>query len=428
MSRHGSGRLVLENARLIDGRGDHGIGAVTVEGDRLVSRGAASDADERIDLGGRVLCPAFIDLHAHLRDPGHEVKEDLASGLSAAAAGGYGTVVSMANTDPAVDEPGIVADLVRRAERLRGTRLRPAAALSHGLSGGRITDFAALQDAGAVMITDDGLPVTDAHLMRRACEYAAELGLVIQTHSEDPSLRRDGVMNEGAVSHRLGLPGNPIAAEAAMIYRDCEIAALTGARVHIAHVSSARGLRVVRWFKEQGAPITCEVTPHHLTLTDAALESFDPIYKVAPPLRTGVDACALREALDTGAVDCIGTDHAPHTRAEKERDLLEAPFGIANIEVAFPLLYTRLVAEGDLGLPQLIGLFTTGPARVMDWRVPLLESGADADLVVLDLHSARVVRGTDFQSKAKFGPWEGESLRGWPVATFVRGTLVFGAL
>ena len=421
-------RLVLENARLVDARGDHGSGAVTIDGDRLVARSASPDADERIDLGGRVLCPAFIDLHAHLREPGQEVKEDLASGLAAAATGGYGTVVSMANTEPVVDEPAIVADLVRRAERLGGTRLRPAAALSHGLSGGRLTDFAALQEAGAVMITDDGLPVTDAHLMRRACEYAAELGLVIQTHSEDPSLRRDGVMNEGMVSHRLGLPGNPVAAEAAMIYRDCEIAALTGARVHIAHVSSARGMRVVRWFKEEGVPVTCEVTPHHLTLTDAALESFDPIYKVAPPLRTAADAAALREAVAAGAVDCIGTDHAPHTRAEKERDLLEAPFGIANIEVAFPLLFTKLTAEGTMSLPELIALFTTGPARVMGWREPLLEAGADADLVVLDLHSTREVHGAGFRSKAKFGPWEGEPLRGWPVATFVRGVRVSGAL
>jgi dihydroorotase len=211
-----------------------------------------------------------------------------------------------------------------------------------------------------------------------------------------------------------------------MIYRDCEIAVLTGARVHIAHVSSARGMRVVEWFKQQGAPVTCEVTPHHLHLTDAALEGFDPVFKVAPPLRTDADVEYLREAVARGVVDCIGTDHAPHTRAEKELDLLEAPFGIGNIEVAFPLLYSELVAGGSLSLPTLIALFTTGPAAVMGWRAPLLEPGAEADLVVLDLDDERVVRPARFRSKAKHSPWEGRSLRGWPVATYVGGERVFG--
>lgn len=419
-------RIVLENARRIDAERDHGVGALTIEDGAIVALEDTPGSAERIDLGGRTVAPAFIDLHAHLREPGHEVKEDLASGLAAAAAGGYGTVVSMANTDPVVDEPGLVASLVEKAERVGAARLRPAAAITHGLGGTRLTDFAALQAAGAVMVTDDGLPLADAHLMRRACEYAAELGLVVQTHSEDPSLRQDGVMNEGAVSHRLGLPGNPVAAEAAMIYRDCEIGALTGARVHIAHVSSMRGLKVVEWFREQGAPVTCEVTPHHLTLDEHALAGFDPIYKVAPPLRTRTDVAYLREALRRDAIDCIATDHAPHTRAEKERDMLEAPFGIANLEVTFPLLYTELVAPGALDLRGLVALLTVGPAAVMGWPAPLLAPGGVADLVVLDLDEAREVRGERFTSKAKFGPWEGRKLAGWPAMTFIRGRRVFG--
>ena len=241
------------------------------------------------------------------------------------------------------------------------------------------------------MVTDDGIPVVDGHLMRRACEYAAELELVVQTHSEDPSLRQDGVMNEGVVSQRLGLPGNPSAAEAAMIYRDCEIAALTDSRVHIAHVSSKRGMQVVEWFKERGAPVTCEVTPHHLTLTDESLGAFDPVYKVAPPLRTQEDVDYLRDAVKRGVVDCVGTDHAPHTKAEKERDMLSAPFGVANIEVAFPLLYTRLVASGTLTLEALLSLLQRGPARVMGWPVPTLDVGQPADVVVLDLETAHVL-------------------------------------
>ncbi|MDZ7703442.1 MAG: dihydroorotase [Trueperaceae bacterium] len=383
------------------------------------------DVDESFDAGGNLVTPAFVDLHAHLREPGQEVKENLASGLAAAAAGGYGTVVSMANTTPVITEPEQIAELIAKAERLGQARLRPAAALSHGLKGERLTDFAALQDAGAVMITDDGIPVRDAHLMRRACEYAAELGLVIQTHSEEPSLRQDGVMNEGTVSQRIGLPGNPVAAEAVMIYRDCEIAHLTGARVHIAHVSSARGWAVVERFKEQGAPVSGEVTPHHLTLTDEAMAAFDPVYKVAPPLRSAADVAFLRDALARGVVDSIGTDHAPHTRAEKDRDMLDAPFGIGNIEVAFPLLYSELVTTDVVTLAELLRRLQRGPTDVMDWSRPNLDPGSPADVVVLDLGTSRPVRPETFKSKATFSPWAQQTLRGWPVATFVRGRKVY---
>jgi dihydroorotase len=331
----------------------------------------------------------------------------------------------MANTDPVVDEPGLVTDLLRRAGQLGQARLRPAAALSRGLAGDRLTDFAALKAAGAVMITDDGIPVADAHLMRRACEYAAELGLVIQTHSEEPSLRAGGVMNEGAVSRRLGLPGNPDTAESLMIFRDGELARLTGARVHIAHVSSKRGMQVAEWLKAGGAPITIEVTPQHLTLTDEALTSFDPLFKVAPPLRTAEDVAYLRDALRRGVVDNVGTDHAPHTRAETERDMLSAPFGIANLEVTFPLLYTELVLTGELELPALLHLLQDGPARVMGWDAPRLAAGAPADLTLLDLEPERPVEGRSFRSKAKWTPWEGERLRGWPRITMVGGVVAF---
>jgi dihydroorotase len=277
------------------------------------------------------------------------------------------------------------------------------------------------------MITDDGIPVTDSHLMRRACEYARELGLVVQTHSEDPSLRQGGVMHEGSVSQRLGLPGNPAEAEAIMIFRDCEIARMTGARVHIAHVSSERGMRVIEWFKEAAAPITCEVTPHHLTLDHRVWERFDPVFKVAPPLRAPSDVAYLRAALARGAVDAIGTDHAPHTRAEKDRDALEAPFGLPNIEVAFPLLYTELVATGTLPLARLLDLFQGGPARVMGWPEPTLAPGSPADVTVLDLERERAVDAQRFQSKAKFSPWDAQVLAGWPRLTIVAGHLAWRA-
>jgi dihydroorotase len=418
-------RTVIRNARLADGRGEQGSGDLYLADDRIEGVDLGGRVDRELDAAGALVTPAFIDLHAHLREPGQEVKEDLATGLAAAAAGGFGTVVSMANTRPTVDEPGLVAELVAKAERLGGTRLRPAAALSHGLAGEKLTDFAALQAAGAVMITDDGIPVADGHLMRRACEYAAELGLVIQTHSEDPGLRGDGVMNEGPVSQRLGLPGNPAAAEAVMVYRDCEIALLTGCRVHIAHVSSRRALSVIDFFKAQGAPVTAEVTPHHLTLTDEALECFDPVFKVAPPLRTSDDVEALREGLASGLIDSIGTDHAPHTRAEKERDMLEAPFGIANLEVSFALLYTELVATGALELTTLLERLQAGPARVMGWEKPTLEPGRPADLTVIDLEREAPVAPGTFRSKARFTPWDDRILRGWPQLTLRAGRLSF---
>jgi dihydroorotase len=421
-------RTVIKNGHLIDASKDYGIADLYLKDGRIEGVNLEGQTDQTFDANGYLVTPAFIDLHAHLREPGQEVKEDLQSGLSAAAGGGYGTVISMANTSPTVDEAGIVADLVAKAERIGQARLRPAAALSHGLKGETLTDFAALKEAGAVMITDDGIPVKDSHLMRRAGEYAAELGLVIQTHSEDPSLRQNGVMNEGVVSQRLGLPGNPISAEAIMIYRDCEIAWLTGARVHIAHISSKRGMQIVEWFKSQGANVTAEVSPHHLTLTDEAMELFDPMYKVAPPLRTGEDVEYLRDAIKRGIVDNIGTDHAPHTKAEKERDMVEAPFGIGNIEVTFPLLYTELVNKKVIELQTLLTLLQTGPATVMKWEVPSLQVGKAADITVLDLQSPKEVTPATFKSKAKFSPWAGQSLQGWPVATFVRGKQVFGKI
>lgn len=416
-------RTVIRNARLIE------QGTLTDPRDIYVRAGVVEGydlgggADHEYDASGNLATAAFIDLHAHLRDPGQEVKEDLRSGLSAAAAGGFGTVVSMANTSPVVDDPALVADLIERAEAVGQARLRPAATLSVGMAGERLTDFAALKRAGAVMITDDGLPVVDSHLMRRACEYAAELGLVIQTHSEEPSSRAGGVMNEGRVSQALGLPGNPVSAEAIMVFRDAEIARQTGARVHIAHVSSRHALEVAAWLRVKGAPITVEVTPHHLTLTDEALRGFDPLFKVAPPLRTEADVEFLRRAARDGMVDCIGTDHAPHTRAEKERDMLCAPFGIANLEVSFALLYTELVATGEWPLARLLHLLQAGPAQVMGWPTPTLTPGAPADITILDLDTPRPVVGRSFRSKAKEGPWEGQTLTGWPVMTMVRGVV-----
>ncbi|AFZ68897.1 dihydroorotase [Deinococcus peraridilitoris] len=380
-------------------------------------------ADQTLDGRGGTVVPALIELHAHLREPGQEEKEDLESGLAAAAAGGYGTVVSMPNTAPVVDDPALVRSLIAKAEGLGYARLRPAAALTKGQKGEQLAELALLKEAGAVTFTDDGRTNEDARMLRLGLEYAHSLGLVVSVHAEDATLRADGVMNEGAVSESLGLPGNPVAAEAARVARDVELARLTGARLHIQHLSSARALEIVRRAKADGIVVTCEVCPHHLTLTDEALRSFDAMYKVAPPLRTQADAEALLEGLRDGTVDCLATDHAPHTSAEKERDLLQAPFGIPSIEVAFPLMYTRFADV--LGPAKIVELFTSAPARVMGWTLPSLEEGAPADLTVLDFETEREVKVSEFKSKARFSPWAGEKLRGWPVLTVVGGRVAF---
>jgi dihydroorotase len=388
-----------------------------IKGWNLLSEG------ETIDGNGATVAPALLELHAHLREPGQEVKEDLASGLAAAAAGGYGTVVCMPNTSPVIDDPALVRSLIEKANGLGFARLKPSAALTKGQQGQQLAELALLKDAGAVMFTDDGRTNEDARVLRLGLEYAHSLGMVVSVHAEDATLRADGVMNEGSVSEALGLPGNPAAAEAARVARDIEIAALTGARLHIQHLSTARALDLVRGAKARKLAVTCEVCPHHLTLTDEALRSFDPIYKVAPPLRTQADADYLLAGLKDGTVDCLATDHAPHTRAEKEQDMLRAPSGIAYIELAFPLMYTRF--GETLGLEKLLDLFTAGPARVMGWTVPTLEAGQPADLVLLDLDTVRTVEPATFKSKAKFTPWAGEELKGWPVLTMVAGRVAF---
>lgn len=406
--------------------------SLSVEAGLVRGWNLAPDEGEPVyDGGGMVIVPALIEAHAHLREPGQTEKEDLASGLAAAAAGGYGTVVCMPNTTPVIDDPAIIQRLQDKAERLGLARLAVSAAITKGQKGEQLAELATLKEAGAVMFTDDGCTNEDARLFRLGLEYAASLGMVVSVHAEDASLRADGVMNEGAVSQALGLPGNPVAAETARIARDLEIVAWlhergVKVRLHVQHLSSARGLQLVREAKERGLPVTCEVAPHHLLLTDEKLRSFDALYKVAPPLRTQSDADALFEGLLDGTVDAIATDHAPHTRSEKERDLLEAPFGIPYIEVAWPVMYTNFVEK--LGLEKLVDLMTAGPAKVLGWPVPELKKGALADFMLFDPHESRKVNPATFQSKAKFCPWTGETLRGWPTCTVVNGEVAHGNL
>lgn len=411
--------LTIQNIKRV---GSDTTESVTIENGKIKGWNIEPEG-ETIDGKGGTLAPALIELHAHLREPGQTEKEDLHSGLAAAAAGGYGTVVCMPNTSPVIDDPALVRSLIEKAGALGLARLKPAAALTKGQKGEALAELSYLKGAGAAMFTDDGRTNENARVLRLGLEYAGSLGMVISVHAEDATLRADGVMNEGPVSEALGLPGNPATAEAARVARDMELVAQTGARLHVQHLSTARALDIVREAKKRGLPVTCEVCPHHLDLTDEALRGFDAIYKVAPPLRTQADADYLLEGLLDGSVDCIATDHAPHTKAEKERDLLEAPSGIAYIEIAFPVMWTKF---GDkLGLEKLLDLMTAAPARVMGWPEPSLEAGAPADLVVLDLYTEREVNPAEFKSKAKFTPWQGQALRGWPLLTVVDGKVAY---
>ena len=416
------------NIKIFNATDAHGKTRDVLIENGVIVESLSGQPDLEIDATGLLVTPALIDPHAHLRSPGAEEKESLETGLHAAVAGGYGSVVCMPNTSPVIDTPEVVRALLERADQIGLARLLPAAAVTQGQQGKLLSDAAALKSAGAVMLTDDGRTNEDAGLLRRALIYAGALGLVVSVHAEDASLRGDGVMNEGLVSETLGLPGNPVVAEAARIARDLEIVAATNGRLHVQHLSSARGLELVRDAKARGVRVTCEVGPHHLTLTDSTLESFDALYKVAPPLRLKSDCDALLKGILDGTVDCIGTDHAPHTSAEKERDLLEAPFGIANIELCFPLLYTRFVHTGKLELTRLVELMTAGPARLLDLPIPSLEVGAVADVALFDIGTERRVDPSAFKSKARFGsPWAGEALRGWAAVTIVGGRVVFEA-
>lgn len=433
------GEILIKNVRLVDGRGEQGQADVLVGEGRILSL-SGGEAKEVIEAAGLVLSPGFFEPHAHLREPGQEVKEDLSSGLRAAAMGGYTDVVSMPNTTPPVDSPEMVVSLKKKAALIGQARLHPAAALTQGQEGKLLTQAKLLKEAGAVMLTDDGRTNEDAGVLALGIQYAASWGLLVSVHAEDAGLRRGGVMNEGQVSYQMGLPGNTGYAEAARIARDLEIVRYVMQSVpasrspeprtllHIQHLSTKRGLELLRQAKAEGLPVTTEVGPHHLTLTDEALRSPNPIYKVAPPLRTQGDLEALRQGLLEGNIDCIGNDHAPHTQAEKEQDMLRAPFGIPNIEVAWPLLYTELVLKQDFPLATLIERFSDGARRVLGFSPIHLGEGSEASLVLWNPDSERPVDPKRFASKAKFSPWAGWSLRGWPVMTLVEGRVVYSAL
>jgi len=423
-------RLLLAGGRVVDPSQqlDATLDVLLKDGvvERLGEDLKARDA-ERIDAKGLVVCPGFIDLHTHLREPGREDKETIATGTRAAAAGGFTAVCAMPNTNPVNDTAGITRAIVEKARAEGAVRVYPIGAITRGQQGVELAEYGDLQEAGCVAVSDDGKPVASARVMRRALEYARAFGLVVIDHCEEPTLAEQACMNEGPVATRLGLRGAPSAGEAIMVERDVLLAELTSGRVHIAHLSAAGSVDAVRRGKARGVLVTAEVTPHHLFLTDAAVSeaAYDTSTKMNPPLRSESDRKAVIEGLRDGTIDCIATDHAPHTVDDKNVEYDQAAFGIVGLETAVPLCLDRLVGAGLVTLPQLVALLSTRPARVLGLPGGTLAPGSPADVTVLDLGKRRAVDPKHFESRSRNTPFAGWTLRGWPALTIVGGRVVW---
>jgi len=387
---------------------------------------------KNLDASGLVVCPGFIDLHCHLREPGFEEKETIATGTKAAAIGGFATVCCMANTEPPLDTPAAVDWVKQKASRDSLVAVLPIGCITKGRNGEELTDMGELAEAGVVAFSDDGNPVASSQLMRRAMEYSRDLSLPVIDHCEDKTLSENGIINEGRVSAKLGIKGIPAAAEEVMVARDLTLAKRTRARLHIAHASTRGSVELIRRAKEEGISATSEVTPHHLTLTEeriigkASNEPFDTNAKVNPPLRTKEDIQALIEGLKGGVIDAVATDHAPHTLADKKCGLELAAFGISGFETAFGCLMS-LVHEGKIGLTMLISKLTCEPAKVIgrNGELGTLKAGAPANITILDPDREWIVDSHNFASKGKNTPYDGYKFKGKVMATISGGQLVY---
>jgi dihydroorotase len=429
--------LVLVGGRVIFSPGDAvaGTGAGAIDGAfdvRIVDgkiaeigKGLAGSAgSRRIDVAGLLVVPGLVDLHVHFREPGQEYKEDLSSGTRSAVAGGFTTVCCMPNTSPTNDDRTVTELIVRRAREVGACKVRPIGAVTRGLEGKALADIADMRDGGVVAISDDGRPVMNAGLLRRALEYARTFDLPLVQHAEDLDLAEGGAMNEGAVSTRIGLKGQPACAESSMVARDLELVEWTGARYHVAHVSAARTVALVRDAKRRGLPVTCEVTPHHLVLSDDACAGYDTATKCMPPLRTAADIGALHEALADGTIDAVATDHAPHSEVEKDVEFECAAPGMLGLETAVPLIFD-LVVRGIISLPRAVQLLSSGPARCFGLAAGGLAAGVAGDVAVIDPSRAWIVDRAEMASKSHNTPFHGLAVRGRAVLTLVDGRIAY---
>ena len=423
----GGRRLLLRGGRVLDpATAWDGPADLLIEDGRIAARGprlAIEDADE-IDASGHWVVPGLIDLHSHLREPGHEYKEDIASGGRAAVAGGFSAVVCMANTLPVNDDPAVTHFILDRVRHSAPVRVYPVAAATRGLRGEVMTEMVTLVDAGAVAFSDDGATIMHSGVMRRVLEYASLVKKPIITHAEDRDLVGQGVMHEGAVSIRLGLPGNPAAAEEVLVARDLILARLTGAHLHVAHVSTAGAVEQIQNARERGVHVTAEVTPHHLTLCDEATAGYDTHTKMAPPLRAARDREACRAGLADGTLDAIATDHAPHAPQEKDVEFTAAPPGVIGFETAVAVTL-ELVREGLLSPLAWVRRLSTNPARILGVPGGSLDVGCAADVAIVDPERPWVYETGEGYSKSRNSPWQGRALRGRVLATLVAGRTVY---
>jgi dihydroorotase len=422
--------LVIRNARVLDPAEDiDAVVDVRVDAGIVSELGTAIDVNGHrvIDGDGLVLTPAFVDPHVHLRTPGREDEEDIASGTRAAAAGGYCAIVAMANTEPVVDSASVLGSLLEQAKADAEIPVGFLASVSKGQEGEELTEMIELAEAGAVGFSDDGRPVISSGLLRRALQYNAAAGRWIAVHCEEPTLSRGGQVHEGAVSAELGFGGWPSVAESVMVGRDLALAAYERQPIHLLHLSARESVDELRRAQAVAVQATAEVTPHHLCLTDDSVRSLDPNVKMNPPVRADEDRTALVDALRDGTIGAIATDHAPHAPHEKEAPFEEAPFGVTGLETSFAALYSRLVEPGLLTLPTLVERMTVGPARIYGLEPPRIAVGAAANLVLLDLDATWLVHENAFRSKSRNSWLVGETLRGRVLATVAAGRLVHEA-
>jgi dihydroorotase len=422
-------RVLIQGGRVIDpasGRDEIADvllanGVVEAVGPKLAANGA-----DVVDARGCWVTPGFIDLHTHLREPGQEYKEDIASGGRSAAAGGFTTIACMANTNPVNDDPSVTDYILDRARQDSPVKVLPVAAATKGLAGEVMTEMVALAKSGAVAFSDDGKTIMDSGMQRRVLEYSKLTGKPVMVHAEDRCLVNDGVVNEGPVSTKLGLPGNPTIAETVHVARDIQLAELTGAHLHVAHVSSAGAVALIREAKNRGVHVTAEVSPHHLTLTDEATLGFSTNAKMAPPLRSARDVAACVAGLADGTLDAIATDHAPHAVHEKDVEFTAAPPGILGFETALPVVLA-LVRNDSVSAKQLVAALTVNPARVLGLAQGRLEAGAPGDVVVIDPERKWIYDPAKGFSKSRNSPWAGQEMHGRVTHTLVNGRLVYHA-
>jgi len=394
-------------------------GVIVAIGDNLPTENV-----ETIDVTDKLVCPGLIDMHVHLREPGFEAKETIATGTRAAARGGFTAVACMPNTNPVADNAAVIRSIIERAQNQGVVDVYPIAAITKGSKGEEITEMADLKAAGAVALSDDGQIVGDAGVMRRAMQYAAMLGLPVLPHCEDNNLVQSGVMNEGYYSTILGLQGNPAVAEEVMVARDIMLAENTGCPLHITHISTAGAVEMVRQAKKRGVKVTCEVTPHHFTLTDPAVVGYNTATKVSPPLRTDADVEAIKEGLADGTIDVIATDHAPHTVEEKMVEYQYAPSGLVGLETAVGLVFTELVEAGILTPAAAIAKLSMAPATILGLPGGKFQVGERANITVIDQGAKEVVDPSQFASKGVNTPFIGRELQGVPIMTMVNGKIV----